>query len=239
MMTAADPCPILTRLDPAELARLMQMPINALEQEPTRSLLNEARRHFSDIAAIWSTRTSPVAVSRLEEEVIELEDGSVLNSRLLARRIAKARAEAVIAFAVTAGAQVSQATGALWADDPHRAYMLDVLATAVVEHLVRDGREALVLRYAGHGLQPAFSLSPGHVGWTLEDQSTVYKLLRARCDERDWPLALHESGCLEPVKSQIGIFALTAAPVSGDAAEVCRACALANCSFRRAEYAGL
>jgi hypothetical protein len=113
-----------------------------------------------------------------------------------------------IAAAISAGPEVEAEIAKLWAEDRvDEAYFLDRLAAAVVEHLAAS---------LGNGR------SPGHRGFPLEEQRSLYALVQP--DE----IELLPSGMLKPAHSLLALYG----PETAVEGTTCSRCDW-RCEYRR------
>jgi hypothetical protein len=175
---------------------------------------------------------------------VRLEDGAELRSAALAERLQGGAAHALLALAASAGREAADEVARLWAAErPDEAYFLDRFAAAVTERLVfwAQGVVCRASEPAGETLLP--HLSPGCGHFDLADQHRVMALLTglSPLDEeaaRLGPIALLASGALDPPHSVLAVLGVTRGRVEAAPQDLCRACDLDPCSFRRAAFAG-
>ena len=227
-----------------ELMRLLGLP-------RTRGLAGELGERAQAARSWYAANGRPfaatrrVAVERLSASEVSLVDGTVLRSAALADGLRATDGHAVVVFAVSAGREVAAEIGRLWASDrPDEAYFLDRFAAAVTEALVlrTSGSECRQASGAGETLLPP--LSPGCGRFEIGDQQRLMRLVGGvpTSDERlrQGPIELLPAGALDPPHSLLGVLGLTrqrlAAPTPED---LCRACALEACGFRRVPFRGL
>jgi hypothetical protein len=99
-------------------------------------------------------------------------------------------------IAASAGTEAEAEAAARYAaGEPDLYFFLDSYASAVVDALVVEARVAL--RADKH-------LSPGHRGWSIEDNRVLLDALRATAPLLG-PLDVLSSGMLVPMKSQIAV----------------------------------
>lgn len=234
-----------------ELLRLLGMPRGA-------SLEGDARLRAEAARAWYATHGRPFAAARrlavagLSDESVRLEDGTVLRSRALAEALRAADGQAVVALGVSAGCEVAAEASRLWAAErPDEAYFLDRFATAVTEALVLWAAGALCREATPSGEALLPPRSPGCGDFAIGDQQRLMRLLGGEpvavegsqaTDERLrlGAVELLATGALDPPHSLLAALGVTrqrrplAAPT---ARELCRACSLDPCAFRRARFA--
>jgi len=186
--------------------------------------------------------TRRVALLQVEGDAVHLEGGVRLASAVLAARLASAEAHGLLALAATAGPAVADEVKRLWAEErPDEAYFLDRFAAAVTERLVfwASGEVCRASEAKGETLLP--HLSPGCGQWDLADQHQVMRLLAgprdpARETVRLGPMDLLPSGALHPQYSLLAVLGVTRRRVEAAPEDLCRACDLDPCGFRRAPF---
>jgi hypothetical protein len=183
------------------------------------------------------------AATRVSATEVQLEGGTGLRSGALADGMRAARGHAVIVLAVSAGREVAAETSRLWASDrPDEAYVLDRFAAAVTEALVlwASGAECRDASRAGETLLPP--LSPGCGRFEIGDQQRLVGLLGGEPAPQQrlrlGPIELLATGALDPPYSLLAAFGVTRQPLAAATPEdLCRACELEPCAFRRAPRA--
>lgn len=183
------------------------------------------------------------AVESVSASNVLLADGTGLRSGALADGLRATRGHAVVVLAVSAGPEVAAEGSRLWAADrPDEAYFLDRFAAAVTEALVlwASGNECGGASSAGETLLPP--LSPGCGRFEIGDQQRLVQLLGGMpsSDERLrlGPIEVLGTGALAPPHSLLAVFGVTRQPLAAATPEdLCRACALEPCGFRRAPFA--
>jgi hypothetical protein len=179
-------------------------------------------------------------VEAVEEERVLLEDGTALHCAALATSLRSARGHAVYALAASAGREAADEARDLWAAErPDEAFFLERFGTAVTEALVRHAATWLCrdASSAEETLLPHHS--PGCGRWSLDDQPRLMTLLEGvPIDDGKMalgPIELHPSGGLDPANSVLAVLGVTRlAAASPSLADLCRACDLTPCAFRRA-----
>jgi hypothetical protein len=161
-------------------------------------------------------------------DVVRLEEGTELRSALLTTRLEAGQAHALVALAASAGLDVASEVKRLWAEErPDEAYFLDRFRAAAP---------------LGETLLP--HLSPGCGHWDLADQHRVMGVLTGEkghlgTDEtvRLGPIELLPSGALHPQHSVLAVLGVTHRKGTTTPEDLCRACDLDPCAFRRAPFA--
>ncbi len=225
-------------VDQADYARLLGYPDRRLPAGRVRELAARSRSWFAREAKPWAF-VRRLAITGVADERIELDDGTVLASPLLARRLAGAGATGLVAAAVSAGPEVDAASAALWADQrPDEAYLLDRFGVAVAEHLAAWTAGEVRSAADADRLAALPGCSPGFPGWPLADQGIV-----ARCLDRNGreslpgPFDVLASGAIAPGSSLIAVFGITSpgrVAAGTWTRNKCSWCSLARCAFRTA-----
>jgi hypothetical protein len=117
-----------------------------------------------------------VAVTGCHDQQLQLSGGGVLCGSLIADHLAEARE--VIVAACTVGDRVSQAVSGLYSSDPLHALSFEGLGNAAIHELGEAAHARFAELAHADGLQASISLSPGMVGWPLEEgQMQISKLI--------------------------------------------------------------
>ena len=179
-----------------------------------------------------------VSIAGLTVESVELETGESFKSRTLAGRLQSGDAHALLALAVSAGAEVDEESRRLWeGDKPDESYFLDRFGVAVTERLVFWAMRWYCRRSEPLGETVLPHLSPGCGGWDFADQVKLMSLLSGG-STGPGPLRMLSSGMLVPKSSLLAALGVTRHRISPSPADACRACDLSPCSFRRAAFGG-
>ncbi len=215
----------------AEYARLLGLPrrrgLEGLSAERARS----ARDWYAAHGRPWAAARR-VDVARLEPDGVSLAGGVRLRSASLRARLEAGEARSMAIVAVTAGREVDAESARLWATDrPDDAYFLDRIAAAVAEHLLRWASIAICRSAGVERLTALPALGPGCADWDFADQTTLYGQL-----DTTGPLELLTSGMMAPKNSMLASVGLSPHPFASSPEDVCRACDLSPCAFRRAPY---
>ena len=133
----------------------------------------------------------------------------------------------------------------LWAEErPDEAYFLDRFAVAVTERLVFWASGELCRAAAPSGETLLAHLSPGCGHWDLADQHRVMAILTGESGPRGTeeavrlgPIELLPSGALHPPHSVLAVLGVTRRQGTTTPEDLCRACDLDPCAFRRAPFA--
>ena len=149
-----------------------------------------------------------------------------LSGPLVARELAQA--ERVVVLACTIGGLLEEVSAGLMESDPLQGWALDALGSAAVERLSEAARLRVAQRAAAEGLQVGLPLSPGMIGWPLDQgQKQVFQLLEGEAAG----VRLNGSWQMEPRKSLTLALGLGCEP--GSAGSACDACSLKEtCRYR-------
>jgi hypothetical protein len=178
------------------------------------------------------------------EQSATLATGDVLESTVLAERLRIGEAHAVVVLAASAGPEVAREAERLWAEGrPDEGYFLDRLAATVAEQLVFHAAASICPRSSDRREWPLPHLSPGCGHWDISGQHGLMRLLLGLRPGEDaggascGPIALLESGMLEPQHSLLAAFGVTHGAYVATAEAACRSCDLDPCDQRRVPHA--
>lgn len=222
-----------------EYNRLLSLPRN---RELEGDLLDRAQG-----ARMWYAQNGDpfVASERIDIEqvtsgTIALAGGETLQSDVLARRLIKGEAHALIILAASAGREVANEVSRHWTEErPDEAYFLDRFAVAITEHLIFWA--AATLCRASEPLQETVlpHLSPGCGQWDMSDQHKLMRILTGSEKQMTLgPLEMLSSGALHPQHSVLAAMGVTGKNFTLTPESLCRACDMKPCRFRRAPYSG-
>jgi hypothetical protein len=134
-------------------------------------------------------------VVRLHHETLYLKDGT-LRGPLIAQHLAGARQ--IVTLICTIGATLSERVAELMGKDILYALALDGVGSAAVEALANAACHYVENQVAAQGWQTTIPLSPGMVGWPVEEgQPQIFKLI----DASQIGVSLTEAGVMLPLKS--------------------------------------
>ena len=222
-----------------ELLRLLGMPRG-------RGLQGELRERAEGARAWYASQGRPfaascrVGVQDVSASVVRLTDGTELRSSALAEGLRATQGLAVVVLALSAGREVAAEVSRLWsAERPDEAFILDRFAAAVTEALVLWGSGAVCRAAASDGETLLPPLAPGCGGFEIGDQQRLMRLLGGvpAGDDRLalGPIELLTTGALDPPHSLLAALGVTRQPLAAATPEdLCHACALEPCAFRRA-----
>src|SRR5262249_41514608 len=130
-------------------------------------------------------------------------------------------AHAMVGLAITAGAEVDEATDAMWKDGrPDEGYFLERFAVAVVERLLF--RATLGACQVAHDSDETLTphLSPGCGAWELEHQHRLWDTIFPAGELG--PIRLLASGGLSPKNSILAAAGVTREAVAPSPLDGCR-----------------
>jgi len=222
-----------------ELKRLLGLPRSFELEGDLRQRADGARAWYAGHGRPFAAARR-LDVRRVEEERVLLEDGTELRGAALAASLRSARGHALTVLAASSGREAADEARTLWAADrPDEGYFLERFGTAVTEALVHRAATLLCRGAASAAETLLPHHSPGCGRWSLDDQPRLMTLLGGTpIDEGKMalgPIVLHPSGGLDPANSVLAVLGITrlTAP-SASLADLCRACDLVPCAFRRA-----
>ena len=229
--------------------------VNVAEAEYRRLLglprdrgLEGRSRELTDLARGWYARHGrPWVYARQAGDVVAGDgfvriDGHTFASRRLEHTLAAADACGIVLVAVSAGPEVEAEAARLWLDEkPDEYFFLEILASAVVEHLLTTTGARLCAWAERQGLAVLPHDSPGYPQWDIAQQPRLLELIRATRDGRALPgeIEVLESGMPRPRKSQLAVFGLTRHVERVTKLTdllPCESCSFSPCQYRRAPY---
>ncbi|MEW6568697.1 MAG: hypothetical protein AB1449_11145 [Chloroflexota bacterium] len=118
------------------------------------------------------------SVRRMRHERLELDGGAELSGRLIAQHLHGAKE--IAALVCTIGNDLEALIAEMLAEDPVRGLALDGLGSVAVESLAALASNQFQADAASRGWRTSLPLSPGMVGWPVEQgQPQVFALLDA------------------------------------------------------------
>jgi hypothetical protein len=209
---------------------------------PRHHTLEGRARELAEWAISWyAANGRPWIFTRLAEPV-EIGGASILlegerfHSGVLRRRWQHASADGAVLAAVSAGPELEREAGRLWEDErPDEYYFLEVLGSAVVEHLAALAGQQLCGWAEGRGLAVLPHYSPGYPGWDIAEQPRLLDVI-TRGAALPGELEALDTGALRPKKSLLAVFGLTRRTEGVrrlSEVPLCSTCSLATCQFRR------
>jgi hypothetical protein len=238
---AASAAVLAAEVSESELLRLLGMPRGRTLEGDLRERADAARAWYAEHGRPF-VAARRAKVRSCEPHSVQLEDGTELRSALLSDRLKHHDGHGLFALAASAGCSVADEVAHRWSTDrPDEAYFLDRFAVAVTERLVfwASGQLCRASEASGETLLP--HLSPGCGHWDLADQHRVMAILTgaAADDEapvRVGPIELLASGALHPQHSVLAVLGVTRRLVTATPDDLCRACDVSPCAFRRAPF---
>lgn len=221
----------------SEYKRLLGFPTDYDLNGRVRELSDWARRWYADHGKPWIYGRA-VAV--------DLTPGAVRfnNTEFAAQRLHQqlkdAEADSAVLAAVSAGKECEEMARSLWLENkPDEYFFLEMYGSAVVEHLVTHAG-ARICSWAdenGRAVLPHYS--PGYSGWDTADQNRLFELIQTGANKLRGELRVMSSGMLQPKKSLLAVFPLTARieRVRQFADLIpCENCSFSPCQYRRAPF---
>jgi len=136
-----------------------------------------------------------LTASGLRHERLMLDGGS-LSGPLIAQHLGAA--EQVIVMVCTVGSVLDGEIARQMDDDPSFALALDGVGSAAVEALAGSACRGFEQEAVARGWHPSLPLSPGMVGWTVQEgQAQIFALV----DAAEAGVRLTEGGMMVPRKS--------------------------------------
>jgi hypothetical protein len=225
-----------------EYRRLLGLPRGRAASEELVDRENAARAWYAAHGRPF-VAARRVPLREVGDQSATLATGDVLESAVLAERLRVGEAHAVVVLAASAGPEVAREARRLWAEGrPDEGYFLDRLAATVAERLVFHATAAICPWSGDRREWPLPHLSPGCGHWDLTGQHGLMRLLlglrpgEGACGVPCGPVALLESGMLEPQHSLLAAFGVTHRAYVATAEAACRSCDLDPCDQRRVPH---
>ena len=131
-------------------------------------------------------------------------------------------------FLVTAGPEPENLARSLMTEGNYlEGYVVDLLASALVDSAADQVQEQVRILVKQSGLQITNRYSPGYCSWNVEEQQKLFSLFPEEC----CGISLSESSLMSPVKSISGIIGIGRDVKYQD--YTCEICSMLNCHFRR------
>ena len=125
-----------------------------------------------------------LAVQMLRHERLELAAGGegakrpYISGRLIGQHLGPA--EQLVVMVCTLGSTLEDLASELMATDPLHGWALDSLGSAAVEALATSACNYFEAQAFGQGMQTSLPLSPGMIGWPVDQgQAQIFELLEA------------------------------------------------------------
>jgi hypothetical protein len=225
---------VLREIVPAELNRMLGLPRHRDLQDGLAQRAVWARQWYGRHGHPY-IRLQRHAIAALGSRGVLLEGGRHLPGRALADHLRRYTAHALVGIAVSAGAEVDQASAEAWGDSrPDEGFFLARLGAAVAEQLLDSAIGELCRRSEPEGETLTPHLSPGCGGWELDHQRALWKAVFPEAEGP--PMRLLESGGLLPNNAMLAVAGITRQVVRASPRDACRSCRLPRCGFRRAPY---
>lgn len=225
---------LAAQVTPEEYARLLMLPRKKLLEDDLAARARAARAWYAGHGRPW-IGARRVDIARLDAAGVTLATGQAFLSAALADRLRGADAHAVVAVAVTAGAEAGAENRRHWAEGrPDEGFFVERFAVGVTEQLVRFAAAWTCRASEAGGETALFHASPGCGSWPLEEQGKLMSVLAGDSTPAVGPVKMMPSGALTPVHSILALVGLTRRHVAPTPADACRDCDLTPCSFRRA-----
>ena len=222
----------------AEYKRLLGFPKDHVLEGRSRELADWARDWYAKNGEPWIyAREAPLATTEHSVQI----NGVVFSSKKLRELLRDAEAQQVALVAVSAGKRCEEQARELWLEGkPDEYFFLEVYGSAVVEHLVTIAGARLCARAANYRMAVLPHYSPGYSGWEISEQPRLFEAL-CRDNGQSFPGELRalSSGMLQPKKSLLAVFGLTARLDRLDEFArlvPCETCNFSPCQFRRVPY---
>lgn len=221
----------------SEYQRLLGYPKRHVMAGRARDLADAARKWFLENGRPWFYVKQADALEGTNEEVCI--GGMKFSSKRLHGQFAEAQVESAVLVAVSAGKECEEKARELWQEGkPDEYFFMEILGSAVAEHLIADASGRICGWADGRGAAALPHHSPGYSGWDISDQIKLWDLIRHhRASQFEGRLEVLESGMLRPKKSLLAVFGVTRdLDKARRLAKLipCETCSLANCQYRRA-----
>ncbi len=238
----ADATPAVAVQD-AEFRRLLGFPKDHEVTGRALELMEWSRDWYAEHGRPWwyARRAASLA---LEEgsggRRVEIE-GAAFEASPLHATLVEADASAAALVAVGAGAGCETEARRRWEEGrPDEYFFLETYGSAVVEALLASAAFRLCEWADANGMAVLPHYSPGYPGWDIAEQRELLDLMRRR-GRHDLPggLSVLETGMLQPKKSLLAVFGLTAHVDRVERLTTlvpCTNCSLPGCRYRRAPY---
>jgi len=219
---------------PAEYHRLLGYPPGFELNGRAAELEANARGWYAENGRPWVYTREAASLQTRGGVTI---DGVPFTAARLRKTLEQAGAHGVFLVAVSAGPELEQEAQRLWKQDkPDEYFFLEVLGSAIVEHLTTTTGAQLCAWAEAREMAVLPHDSPGYPGWDIAEQPRLFSLLR---DKLPYPVEVLESGALRPKKSQLGVFGLTRHVDRVRTVKdlvPCENCSFTPCQYRRVAY---
>ena len=169
---------------------------------------------YSQPEAVFTT----IGIRDIDEDGVELENGSRLNCRAFSSKLEGCTA--LLVFVITLGSPLDEAVSAGFADgaDPLGPLFLDTGGWLMIEAVTREFSRYLKEERFGGSHSLSIRMAPGYsyrvsskeerVEWDLLEQQKLFGVFTSA----DLPVELLESGAMIPRMSRSGIFGVRTKP---------------------------
>lgn len=239
VISSMDGASVAVSVTEREYHRLLSLPRNYQLEGDMRERAQGARKWYAQNGQPF-VASLRIELQEIRPPSVLLKSGHELQSDVLAKRLQKGEAHALMILVASAGKEVSRTVANHWAEGrPDEAFFLDRFAVGVVEYLVFSASGILC-----RSVEPAHEtlmqhLSPGCGHWDLCDQHKLMELLAGTKGGTELgPLKLLTSGAIEPQHSVLAVMGVTHGNFAFTPEHLCRSCDLKPCEFRRAPFEG-
>jgi hypothetical protein len=154
-----------------------------------------------------------------------LENTFFTMDKIVAGQLRKSEKAAV--FVCTIGPQMENLVKELMAGgDPLLSYVVDVVASIVVENAADFLHEYISRQMIEHGLKVTNRYSPGYCNWPVSEQQLLFSLL----PENFCGVTLSESSLMLPIKSISGVIGIGSSVKMKE--YLCDKCGMQDCTYR-------
>ncbi|WP_189031326.1 ASKHA domain-containing protein [Paenibacillus albidus] len=193
-------------------------------------LLELIQARWNEISGICIPKAicNKEAVKAIKEQGLELMNGSILESKVLASRLKDA--EDVIYVIITLGSEFGD-----YSNDQYSSggsldgLIIDTIGNVVLEQVLRQVWEALALDCIEAGQGISRSLSPGTFDFKLEEQ----KLIFDRINAISIGVELQDFGLMKPLKTVSLLYGAGRRVSFHNYSGICESCSNVNCNTRK------
>lgn len=221
--------PQTVSIDERQVLQLLGYPEEARVAPAVTEALPRAIRAVAQLA-------DPVSLVELREvqsttrDAVHLASGPIFGGQRLALALRHAGQAAL--FALTLGERVSETVRALAADDPFESFLLDSVASILVESAADELQTRLEASMNEQGAWGGFRFSPGYCDWPTQENRALLQAL----DAQTIGVHLTAGGMMTPQKSISGIIGFASDPARIQV-NPCPSCPRTDCDHRRASGA--
>ncbi len=212
-------------IDPKEIAKLLGDQAELID-EHTGRLIEQYIARTLDLSSPSGAYVLADALESKSTRVIKAS-GITFNSGKIIHRMLK-HSKSYAFFLVTGGPEPEKLARALISEGNYlEGYLVDLVASALVDLAADHLQEQLRNRVQSEGNQITNRYSPGYCGWDVEEQQKLFSLFPGGC----CGISLSASSLMNPVKSISGIIGIGADVRYRD--YTCELCSMKDCHFRR------